>query len=207
MTCWPPHACRASLSLTALRLLPHTQLVKRLTKAARATAPEDAPPPDAHAAGAWVAAALDDDTLDVGSDGRLVLVVAEQGSTPHKRARVADGAGRPARAPPPPSTPDGRSRGIPPGASTTAAAAAANAAAAPSELPRWRASNARGDVKTGRFSEEERDALVAAVHAYATAKGLPPHDHGWLFETRTGPEKERRGGRGRRWRRPCRSAR
>lgn len=76
---------------------------------------------------------------------------------------------------------------IPSGESAPQAAAAASAAAAaPETLLKWRASAARPDVKKGRLSSAEKEALVAAAKGFARSKGLSIEDLSWLFETRTG---------------------
>jgi len=50
----------------------------------------------------------------------------------------------------------------------------------------------------GPFSKAEKDALDAAIRAYALEHSLPPTTHEWLFHTRAGPDGE--GGKGERLR-------
>ena len=53
----------------------------------------------------------------------------------------------------------------------------------------WRKSEQRSDVKHGRFSAQEKALVRAVAEAYADAKGLG-RDLSWLFNTRSGEQRE-----------------
>ena len=187
---------------------PPPQLAKALTAASKSALPGTPKRDRASSVRRWVAAALAGGRLEEGGGGGGVRYVK-------KKTKSRGGAGGSARAPPatpararaadarpsPPSPPQAQPQQAPPRpqarslpqptpAAAAAAAATATAALDPASRPRWRADAARPDVKKGRFSDEEKTTLLAAVAAYAAAKGLDTADPGWLFETRTGAAKD-----------------
>lgn len=53
-----------------------------------------------------------------------------------------------------------------------------------SETQTWRSTFQKKDVRSGPYSQAERDILVEAVKAYARTHGLESEDHSWLFAER-----------------------
>ncbi len=118
--------------------------------------------------------------------------------TKHKRA-PRKGKSAPTTPPPPPDpATTARAASLAaalPSPARALVAAVADAALAPAppgpnglgadSLPSWRAASANPNLVRGRFSAEEKDTLVAAVHAFAAAKSLPTGGGwAWLFATR-----------------------